>query len=76
MCWSDGVLTERLLEELLVDRRDGRKGFSAEITLELVRLHELHEQRLTGVKTEPAPGPAAQVIPSDAWSSMQATADR
>lgn len=38
MCWSDPVLTQRLLDELLRDRRGGRKGFPAPVHAELVAL--------------------------------------
>jgi hypothetical protein len=38
LCWNDPVLTNRLLEDLLVDRRGGRQGFPAPIRSELIRI--------------------------------------
>lgn len=38
LCWTDHVLTGRLLDELLTDRRGGRKGFPAPVHAELVAL--------------------------------------
>jgi len=38
ICWSDPVLMRRLLDELLRDRRGGRKGFPAPVRAELAAL--------------------------------------
>jgi hypothetical protein len=38
LCWSDPVLTLTLLDQLLRDRRGGRKGFAAPVHAELVAL--------------------------------------
>lgn len=38
LCWSDRTLTQRLLDQLLHDRRAGRKGFPAAVRAELVAL--------------------------------------
>jgi hypothetical protein len=46
LCWNDPDLTERVLDELMLDRRDGqRKGFSAPVAAELLALRE-HVARL------------------------------
>ena len=44
-CWEDFALTEAVLDDLLVDHRGGRKGFPAQIAIELLRLQALHEGR-------------------------------
>ena len=38
LCWSDPALTQLLLDQLLRDRRGGRKGFPAPVHAELVAL--------------------------------------
>ena len=38
LCWNDRALTNRLLEDLLVDRRGGRQGFPPLVRSELVRI--------------------------------------
>jgi hypothetical protein len=41
LCWKDPDLTERVLDELLLDKRGGeRKGFSAPVAAELLALRE------------------------------------
>jgi hypothetical protein len=45
LSWRDPLLTEQEFEDLLVNRRAGRKGFSAAVTAELLRLREHHDQR-------------------------------
>jgi hypothetical protein len=46
LCWPDSILTERLFDELLIDKRGGRRGFPAEIAAELVRLRRFSAKRL------------------------------
>jgi hypothetical protein len=43
--WNDVAETEELFEELLVDRRGGRRGFPQPIVIELQRLRQLHRNR-------------------------------
>ena len=38
LCWADKALTNRLFEDLLVDKRGGRKGFPPQVSAELLRL--------------------------------------
>ena len=38
LCWNDAALTNRLLEDLLVDRRGGRQGFPPLVRSELIRI--------------------------------------
>lgn len=38
LCWDDPVLTNRLLEDLLIDRRGGRQGFPPLVRSELIRI--------------------------------------
>jgi hypothetical protein len=50
LCWPDPDLAERLFDDLLINRRDGRVGFSATVTAELMALREFHhDQRRTQV---------------------------
>jgi hypothetical protein len=44
--WPDPGLTEHFLDELLVDRRDGRQGFPPDVTVELLTLHRYNSRRL------------------------------
>lgn len=44
-CWEDLAVTEVVLDDLLVDHRGGRKGFPAQIGIELLRLQSVHEER-------------------------------
>jgi hypothetical protein len=39
LCWSDPVLTDLVMRELLKDKRRRRKGFAADVRLELLKLH-------------------------------------
>ena len=41
-CWHDVGLSNQLLEDLLLDRRGGRRGFGAAIDRELKRLQEFN----------------------------------
>ncbi len=43
--WSDVTKTEALFEDLLTDRRGGRRGFAQAIVSELERLRHLHRNR-------------------------------
>jgi hypothetical protein len=40
LCWSDPALAERVLDDLIVDKRGGRRGFSVEVAAELLALRE------------------------------------
>ena len=53
--WPDPGLTEHFLDELLVDRRDGREGFPPDVTVELLVLHRFNSRRLY---VDPSPGDA------------------
>ncbi len=43
-CWQDAILSDALLDDLLVDRRGGRNGFSPIVVRELRRLREFNAQ--------------------------------
>ncbi len=43
LCWNDPLLTERLLDDLLIGRRGKRKGFPKPIAEELLRLRRFHD---------------------------------
>jgi hypothetical protein len=44
-CWSDLDLSRQVLEDLLQDRRGGRRGFAPAIVRELQRLREFNDQQ-------------------------------
>lgn len=50
-CWSDPLLADQVLDDLLVDRRGGRRGFAPAIARELRRLREYNDQHR--VETQP-----------------------
>lgn len=65
VCWADPVLTDLVLDDLLIDRRGGRQGFPAAVLADLLMLRELHERR-----------PRAHAA-EDPWSQrLQASCDR
>lgn len=41
-CWQDALLSSQLLDDLLLDRRGGRRGFGPAIDRELKRLQEFN----------------------------------
>ena len=45
LCWAELDLTERLFDDLLNDRRGGRRGFPAPVLVELRALREVHVAR-------------------------------
>jgi hypothetical protein len=44
-CWHDAALAARALDDLLTDRRGGRRGFPPVIVRELLRLREFNAQQ-------------------------------
>ncbi len=50
-CWPDTELSTRVLDELLIDRRGGRRGFGVVINRELQRLQDFNELQ----RSEPPP---------------------
>jgi hypothetical protein len=44
-CWSDAALAARTLEDLLQDRRGGRRGFPPPVVRELNRLREYNDHQ-------------------------------
>jgi hypothetical protein len=50
-CWHDPALAEQALDDLLTDRRGGRRGFPPPIVRELQRLREFNDHQ----RTEDAP---------------------
>lgn len=59
LCWRDPALAERVLDELIVDRRGGRQGFSVEVAAELLALREelMRQQRLKAQPQKAPPKP-------------------
>lgn len=71
LCWHDAVLIDKVMDDLLVDKRGGRTGFPSTISAELLRLQSFHERRQRNAKAKESP------IPSKAWEQhLQASADR
>jgi len=56
--WPDSELSMQLLDELLIDRRGGRRGFGVAIHRELYRLQEFNELQ------------RAETRPDGLWQSM------
>lgn len=46
LCWPDWALTERLFEDLMIDKREGRQGFPREVAAELMRLRRFSAERV------------------------------
>lgn len=53
-CWHDAALAAHALDDLLTDRRGGRRGFPPMIVRELLRLREFNAQQR--VDAEPRVG--------------------
>jgi len=71
LVWRDATLVDKVLDDLLVDKRGGRRGFPAEVSAELLRLHSFHERHRM------LPGTAEAAAPGRAWDQhLQASADR
>ncbi len=47
LCWPDWALTEILFDELLVDRRGGRRGFPQPVQKDLLVLRQWSAARVT-----------------------------
>jgi len=62
--WSDVQATDRLLMDLMIDRRGNRMGFPPRVRQEIERLYGLHAKRMTpllrGRPSAPASRPAPQ----------------
>jgi hypothetical protein len=58
-CWPDAELAAQVLDDLLVDRRGGRRGFPAPVQRELRRLQEFNAAQ----RVEPAPARRKGVRP-------------
>jgi hypothetical protein len=44
-CWSDTTLATHVLDDLLVDRRGGRRGFPRQVQCELERLRQFNQHK-------------------------------
>jgi hypothetical protein len=51
-CWHDVALSAQVLEDLLVDRRGGRRGFPPAVVRELQRLREFNDQQRVEMQPE------------------------
>jgi len=65
LCWSDPELFARVMSELMVDQRGGRRGFPADVAAELLALRDIDMH------------PWTASAPTRAWDlSTVATSDR
>lgn len=71
LCWRDTSLVDKVMDDLLVDKRGGRTGFPPTVSAELLRLQAFHERRSrSAVRDEGS-------TPGKAWDRhLQASADR
>jgi hypothetical protein len=46
-CWGDRDRVEQFVDDLLIDRRGGRKGLSARVKTELLCVERFHSQQTT-----------------------------
>jgi hypothetical protein len=46
-CWGDRGRVERFVDDVLIDRRGGRKGLSARVKTELLCVERFHSQQTT-----------------------------
>lgn len=60
-CWHDAVLSAQVLEDLLEDRRGGRRGFAPAIVRELLRLRELNAQPRVEMRGETLGGVVGRI---------------
>ena len=60
--WPDAKTTDQMLEELLNDRRGGRRGFARAVVRELQRLREFNAQQRVEVGDEPFWDRAARAV--------------
>jgi hypothetical protein len=60
--WVDPKTSEQLLDDLLNDRRGGRRGFSAPLVRELQRLREFNAQQRVELSAEPFWDRAARAV--------------
>jgi len=51
-CWHDAPLSDQVLDDLLHDRRGGRRGFAPAIVRELQRLREFNDQQRVETREE------------------------
>ena len=61
-CWRDAILSDALLDDLLVDRRGGRQGFTPTVVRELQRLREFNAQQRIETAPEGLLAIAARVV--------------
>jgi len=65
LCWNDPALLERVFEDLLVDRRGGRRGFPPDVQAELLRLRATAARRRALARIA---GVEVDEVPFEPWS--------
>ena len=65
LCWDDSDLLDRVFDDLLVDRRGGRRGFPPDVQAELLRLRATAARRRALARIA---GVEVDEVPFEPWS--------
>ncbi|GEM_PF-2546756 len=65
LCWDDTALLDRVFDDLLVDRRGGRRGFAPDVQAELLRLRATQARRRALARIA---GLEVNEVPFEPWS--------
>jgi hypothetical protein len=65
LCWNDPALRDRVLDDLLVDRRGGRRGFPPDVQADLLRLRASQARRQAIARIA---GVQVNEVPFEPWS--------
>ncbi|MFN7644748.1 MAG: hypothetical protein ACK5PW_16960 [Burkholderiales bacterium] len=55
--WGDLPVAAELIDDLLVDRRGGRRGFPADVLAELLTIRRIAVKRMVGQRRKPPKAP-------------------
>ena len=69
LCWSDRELGQRMLDDLLICRREDRHGFARVVATELLKPRELHSQIFSDREGPLSQWEPASIVPSDRLAS-------
>jgi hypothetical protein len=65
LCWDDPALLDRVFDDLLVDRRGGRRGFPPDVQADLLRLRASQARRQALARVA---GLEVNEVPFEPWS--------
>jgi hypothetical protein len=65
LCWDDAALLDRVFDDLLVDRRGGRRGFPPDVQADLLRLRASQARRQALARVA---GLEVNEVPFEPWS--------